>query len=146
MERLKVPVAVHLLLFKDDQILLSRRYNTGWNDGNYGVVSGHIDGDETMYEAMKREASEEAGIDILEEDLEIVQVMHRKKTDEERIDYFLICKKYNGTITNTEPNKCDDLSFFNINNLPDNMVEYVKAGIENYMAGIKFSQYGWDAK
>jgi 8-oxo-dGTP pyrophosphatase MutT (NUDIX family) len=146
MERLKVPVAVHLLLFKDDQILLSRRYNTGWNDGNYGVVSGHIDGDETMYEAMKREASEEAGIDILEEDLEIVQVMHRKKTDEERIDYFLICKKYNGTITNTEPNKCDDLSFFDINNLPDNMVEYVKAGIENYMAGIKFSQYGWDAK
>jgi 8-oxo-dGTP pyrophosphatase MutT (NUDIX family) len=146
MERLKVPVAVHLLLFKDDQILLSRRYNTGWNDGNYGVVSGHIDGDETMYEAMKREASEEAGIDILEEDLEIVQVMHRKKTDEERIDYFLICKKYNGTITNTEPNKCDDLSFFNINNLPDNMVEYVKAGIENYMAGIKFSQYGWDAR
>jgi 8-oxo-dGTP pyrophosphatase MutT (NUDIX family) len=146
MERLKVPVAVHLLLFKDNQILLSRRINTGWKDGYYGVVSGHIDGNETMYQAMKREAFEEAGIVISEENLEIVQVMHRKKTDEERIDYFLICKSFDGTIHNAEPNKCDDLSFFNINNLPDNIVEYVKAGIENYISGIKFSQFGWDVK
>lgn len=41
---------------------------------------------------MQREALEEAGIKIKEEDLEIVHVMHRKTPDRESIDYFLTCK------------------------------------------------------
>ena len=30
----RLPVAVHLLLIKDDRILLLRRHNTGFEDGN----------------------------------------------------------------------------------------------------------------
>lgn len=143
MERFKLVVAVHLILIEDGKILLLRRYNTGYEDGNYSVVAGHIDGEESVIHAMKREAFEEAGITIREEDLEIVHVMHRKTPDRESIDYFLTCKSYEGTVRIMEPDKCDELAFYEIANSPDNVIPYVRKGIECYQKKIPFSIDGW---
>ncbi len=41
-ERFTVPVSVHVFLTKDDDILLLRRCNTGYEDGNYSVPAGHL--------------------------------------------------------------------------------------------------------
>ena len=60
MERFKLVVAVHLILIENGKILLLRRYNTGYEDGNYSLVAGHIDGNESVIQAMQREALEEA--------------------------------------------------------------------------------------
>lgn len=141
MARFKMRVAVHLFLEKDNKILLLRRYNTGYEDGNYSVVAGHVDGNETIVAAMKREALEEAGIVVQEEDLKIVNVMHRKYEDES-IDYFLYCNKYSGEVSIMEPNKCDELSFYDINELPDNVIPYIKQAFDDYKNGIQFSSYG----
>ena len=43
--RFQMPVAVHLLLVKDNKVLLLRRFNTGYEYGNYSVVAGHVDDD-----------------------------------------------------------------------------------------------------
>ena len=142
-ERMKLPVSAQLFLINEDKILLLRRYNTGYEDGNYSVVAGHIDGNESVANAMIREAKEEANIIISKEDLETVHVMHRKKIRGEYIDYFFFCNKWNGEIKNVEPHKCDDLRWFNINKLPDNMVEYIRVAIEHYKNNIKFSEFGW---
>lgn len=141
MARFKMRVAVHLFLEKDNKILLLRRYNTGYEDGNYSVVAGHVDGNETIIAAMKREALEEAGIVVQEEDLKIVNVMHRKYEDES-IDYFLYCNKYSGEVSIMEPNKCDELSFYDINELPDNVIPYIKQAFDDYKNGVQFSSYG----
>jgi len=143
MSRFKMRVAVHLILKNNNKVLLLRRYNTGYEDGNYSVVAGHVDGDETVMSAMKREALEEAGIEIQENDLKIVQVMHRKSTDES-IEYFLHSDKYLGNISIMEPNKCDELSFYDLNKLPTNIVPYVKQALINYKDGIYFSTYGFE--
>lgn len=142
--RFTVRVSVHLFLLKENKVLLLRRFNTGYEDGNYSLVAGHIDGNEPVSTSIIREAYEEAGITVNKEDLEVVHVMHRKKTKGEYIDYFFRCTKWTGNITNTEPHKCDDLSWFDINNLPTNMVDYVASAIEEFKGNSYFSEFGWE--
>lgn len=132
MERFKLVVAVHLILIENGKILLLRRYNTGYEDGNESVIH-----------AMKREAFEEAGIVIQEKDLDIVHVMHRKTPERESIDYFLTCKSYEGEVRIMEKDKCDELAFYELDNLPSNVIPYVKEGIECYQKKVPFSIYGW---
>lgn len=72
----------YLFLIKDDEILLQRRYQTGFQDGNYGVPAGHLDGKETARQGCAREIKEEIGITIKPEDLEVVHVMHRKASSD----------------------------------------------------------------
>ena len=73
-ERFKLIPAVYLLLRQDDKILLLRRANTGYQDGNYSLIAGHLDGDELATEGIIREAKEEAGITISKADLNFVHV------------------------------------------------------------------------
>ncbi len=143
MERFKAVIAVHLILMQNNQILLLRRYNTGYEDGNYSVVAGHINGNESVFQAMQREAMEEAGISISEKDLKIVHVMHRKTPDRESIDYFLTCQNFTGQIQIMEKNKCDELKFYDLEHLPQNVIPYVSKAIEYYQNGEYFSVYGW---
>lgn len=141
-EHFKFVSAVHLFLVKDGKILLLRRFNTGYEDGNYSVPAGHIDGEEKATKAMIREAAEETGIVIKEDQLRMVHVMHRKST-EERIDFFFEATRWQGNPKVIEMNKCDDLNWFPLSQLPQNMVPYVKSGIENYKNKVSFSEFGW---
>ena len=140
--RFKLLGAVHLFLIKDGQILLLRRYNTGYEDGNYSVIAGHLDGNEEVKAAMIREAREEAGIEIVPEDIDIVGVMHRKASNE-RIDFFLKASTWRGSIANMEPHKCDELAWFALDALPKNTISYVRRAITNYQQGNWFDSFGW---
>lgn len=142
LQRFKLLSAVHLFLIDNGKILLSRRYHTGYEDGNYSVVAGHLDGDEEIKEAMRREAREEAGIEIIDEDLRVVGVMHRKSYDE-RLDFFLVAERWLGEICNREPHKCDDLTWFELEHLPENVIPYVRRALENYRANKWFDSFGW---
>ena len=62
--RFQVTVAVHLFLLRGGEVLLLRRHNTGYEDGNYSVPAGHLDGEETVVQAAIRETREEIGIDL----------------------------------------------------------------------------------
>lgn len=139
MERLKVKVAVYLFLIKDNKVFLLRRKNTGWQDGNYGAPAGHLDPNETMTQAVIREALEEIGVKVDLKDLKMIHAMHRVKS--EYVDFFYVSKKWTGEVKNTEPEKCDDISQFDLNNLPSNIVPSVKSALENYKNGIFFSEF-----
>ncbi len=112
----------YLFLIHDGEILLQRRANTGFEDGNYGVPAGHLDGNETAREGTAREMREEIGITLAPNDLTLAHFMHRKGANDERFDIFWHTERYAGEITNMEPNKCDDLSWFPLDALPDNMM------------------------
>ena len=124
-------------------MLLLRRRNTGYRDGSYSVVAGHLDGGETVVAAMVREAREEVGITVKPGDLRVIGVMHRREGDE-RIDFFLTADAWSGEVVNAEPEKCDDLAWFPLGGLPANVVPYVARALANYRRGGWFDSFGWD--
>ncbi len=63
------PVTVHMLFIRDEHILLSRRFQTGYMDGYYSVPAGHLDGGETIIQAAIRETLEETGITLAPQDI-----------------------------------------------------------------------------
>ena len=140
--RLVVPVAVHLFLVRGDEVLLLRRANTGYEDGKYSVIAGHLDGGETVIAAATREAREEAGIALDPAGVRVVGVMHRRANDE-RIDFFVVAAAWAGEVTNCEPHKCDALAWFPLVGVPERTIPYVRRALENYRAGRWFESFGF---
>ena len=145
MDRFKLIPEAHLLLVREGCILLLRRRNTGYEDGKYSVIAGHMDGAETAREAICREAREEAGIELAPDDLAFAQVVHRADRDE-RVSFFFRAECWRGEPRNLEPHKADDFRWFPLDHLPDNMVPYVRAAIERWRAGVLYGESGWDAR
>ena len=142
MSRTRFPVTVHLLFVDENRILLARRFNTGYRDGEYSVPAGHLDGNETVIAAGIREAKEEVGETLEAIDMTFSSVMHRVEGDE-RVDFFIQVHKWSGEIVNAEPDKCDDLRWTNVNDLPANIIPYVARAIQNHLNSVSFDEFGW---
>ena len=141
-ERFKLIMEVYLVLLRQGQVLLLLRANTGYEDGNYSLIAGHVDGDETARQAMVREAQEEAGITIVPDDLRLVHVAHRRAEDE-RLAIFFTTDRWQGEPSNCEPHKCDDMGWFGLDAMPANMVGYVRDIIGQVQRGENYSEPGW---
>lgn len=142
-ERHKIVAAVYAIVIKNNKILLSLRKNTGFRDGCYSLVAGHVENGETINEAMVRELKEEADIVVKLESLKLATVMHRLG-DEERddyLDFFFIVNDYKGEIRNSEVEKCGELNFFDLNNLPSNTIDYVIKAVTNALAGKTYDNF-----
>ena len=144
-ERFRMLCAVHVLLFRGGETLLLRRANTGYQDGNFSTIAGHLDGGEEVLAAAVREAREEAGITLDPADLRVVEVMHNRGDDAEYIDFFVAAARWEGVIVNAEPHKCAELTWHPLDRLPPNTIPYVRRALENYQRGIWFDSFGWDA-
>lgn len=142
-EKHKVFLNVYLILEKDGRVLLSQRQNTGYEDGKWSLVSGHWEKGETATQALIREAKEEIGITIGNEDLKVVYVLHRH-SNRDNIDLFMKCNRWVGDISNQEPYKCGGLEFFSYENLPSNLIECIREVLYNLRNGKVYSEYGWE--
>lgn len=142
-QRPQVVPAVYLVLIKEGQVLLSRRFQTGYEDGNYSMPAGHLDGGETLTEAMVREAKEEVDVVVKREELELKHTMHRKASNHERVDFFFTAKNWQGEPKIMEPHKCDDLKWFPVNDLPQNIIPCVRQAIELILSDKFYSEFGW---
>lgn len=140
-EKFTMRVAVYLFLMKGDSVLLLRRYNTGWKDGEYSVVAGHVEEREAIVDAMIREAKEEAGITLRAEDARLAHTQHRVCPDVEYIDFSFVATAWEGEPTNLEPEKCDDLSWYPLESLPPNTIPYITHVIESIQQNVPFSEW-----
>jgi len=134
--------ACYVFLCKDNKVLLARRFQTGYKDGQYSTMAGHVEPNETIVDCAIREVKEEAVVAVKAENLKLFHIMNRH-SDYDYLDFFFSCKKWEGKPQIGEPNLCDDLSWCEIDKLPDNTIDYVKEALIYIGKKISFSKYAW---
>lgn len=142
MTRFTLPVAVHVFLVREHTVLLARRADTGFEDGNYGPPGGHLEPGETLFEAAIRECREEVGVELEPTTLEAIGVTHYTSPTGDGIDFFFRATRWTGEPTVTA--ECDDLRWYPLDMLPDNTVPFVRRAVEHHLlGGTWLDETGW---
>lgn len=147
-ETFKAVTAVYLVLIDGNKVLLSKRANTGYEDGKYSLPAGHVEAGESLRSALAREAAEEIGIQISEDAIDHALTMYRfapTSNPPERMDNFFAVKNWQGGPKNKEPEKCSELTWFDINKLPTNTIPYIKHALKQIVFGNTFCEYGFQS-
>lgn len=145
-DRFTVVPAVYLIFHKGNEVLLLKRANTGYHDGEYSLPAGHVDGGEPAIRAAVREAAEEVGANILSDDLSLAHTMHRFSSEpspHERIDLYFEVRKWQGEIINAEPHKCSELRWASLSELPVKMIPEVRQALLRIASGEPYSDYNF---
>ncbi len=132
---------VSLILEQDGKILMLKRPRQ--KGGNYSLVGGKVDANESVTHAIIRESFEEAGLILKHENLRMVHVMHREKNAESFIHFFFFANQWQGTIVNKEPDKCDGLEWFGLHELPINSASAILMAVVLYQQGVFYSEFNW---
>jgi 8-oxo-dGTP diphosphatase len=131
-DRLKVLPAVFVFLIKDSKVLLLRRAQTGWLDGFYDPPAGHLELDETLQEGAVRELKEEAGVVVDPKDLKLIHIYQNYNSlKAPYIGFMFAAQQWHGEPTIQEKNKCDDMQFFELDNLPEKTTPYAKIALKD---------------
>lgn len=140
-ERFRTAVTVGAILINEDnKILLQKRCNTGYMDGMYAIISGHLEKNESMLSGIIREVKEEIGVELSSDKVEFVCIIRRGDNDDYINSYFK-CDNFAGDVKNMEIDKCTELKWFNINELPDNIIPNDKRAIKNMINNITLDEY-----
>jgi 8-oxo-dGTP pyrophosphatase MutT (NUDIX family) len=149
-ERFLTPSAVILILVKREngkvKVLLQKRQNTGFADGLFDLsCSGHVEHGESMSDAVIREAAEEIGVCINKENLRFVTLIHKREenTDVTYYNGYFACENFIGEPKICEQEKCSSLQWFDIDNLPSDLISDRKCAINAYLNGINYIEFGW---
>jgi 8-oxo-dGTP diphosphatase len=103
---------------KDGRVLLHRRANTGYMDRRYDLPSGHVERGESLLHAAVRELREETGVTVDETDLKLWHINQFAANNEDYYNFFFVANAWQGEPKIMEAEKCDDMQFFALDDLP----------------------------
>jgi 8-oxo-dGTP diphosphatase len=128
-----------------DEVLLQLRQNTGYRDDHWSAAAGHVERGETAYDAARREAREETGVEV--GSLTFVTSMQRTAHGDpidERIDFFFTCRTWTGEPRIVEPSKCAALGWFPLGSLPEPVVPHERFVLERLGTGLdSYTTFGF---
>ena len=127
-----MPIGINCIIENEkNEILLAKRKNR-FGAGTYSLIGGKLKIGESFEACAKRELKEELGIEVQEKELEVINLVNQVEPGGKHfVQIGILVKGYAGIIENKEENKCEELAFFNINNLPE-LFFATKANIELY--------------
>ena len=102
------------------------------------MPSGRVDKGELPKEALIRELKEELGIDVKNEDLQFIYSNFIR--DKYSIFMFKV-NNWQGEPKIMEPDKCDELTWFDLENLPENILGRGKEVLADVQTGVTYREY-----
>lgn len=122
-DRFRLVPAAYVVLRRPNEVLLQLRSNTGYMDDHWATAAaGHVEADESVFDAAAREAREELGIEVASADLTPLCAMHRtgrsSRPVDERVDFFFECWTWSGEPQLLETDKAAELRWFALDALP----------------------------
>jgi 8-oxo-dGTP pyrophosphatase MutT (NUDIX family) len=118
--------------------------NTNYMDGYYGLPAGKVEKLEGFLAAAVREAKEEVGVDIRPEDLEFRFMFWRRALDQpgmEWCDAVFYAKNWRGEPHNAEPHMHEEIAWFALDALPENVVPAIRQMLAAIQRGDYYGEY-----
>ena len=142
-----IPTAVMMVIIKDGKVVLGLRHGTGYMDGYYALPGGKHEGGESLKSSAIREVKEELGITCIPEDISFKGLIHATPSGGEEITgecaYAIFqIHDFSGEIINAEPNKCKELGFFSVDQLPENITNMSRRCILQALNGEMYQEVG----
>lgn len=146
-ERHRSIVDVHLLLYRSGRVLMLRRANASYGDGQLCFPSGHLESGESVVEGVIREAREEIGVEVDATSVRFLHVLHLGAPDgQDRVGFFFTTEHWRREPFNAEPHKCSELVRVDPGDLPDDVVPYQAAGLAGSLGPDSFSAHSWPSR
>ncbi len=136
--------AAYLYLERNGQVLLLKRANTGYRDGQYGLVAGRKEENETIRECLLREVQEEAGLILDPSNLTLAHIAHRLEDGQEWYNFIFTTSSWEGEPINMEPEKCSELSWYPTDALPEGTIPYIAQALDMIRNNVFYSESGWN--
>ncbi|GAA1296572.1 NUDIX hydrolase [Saccharothrix xinjiangensis] len=137
-------VDVLLVFLRDNRVLLARRANTGYADGQWNLPSGKLERGEDLVAAAIREAREEVAVELERTAMPLATTVHYLNPEgEARIGFVFRPGRWSSEPRNAEPHKCSELDWFPVGQLPANTVPYSRAAVEQTVDSTPFGLEGW---
>ncbi|WP_308121786.1 NUDIX hydrolase [Actinotalea ferrariae] len=131
--------ASYVVLRRQDEVLLQRRRGTGYMDGLWGLLAGHVDAGESVVDAAVREAHEEGAVGIEPSDLVPLTTLHRFEPGgpavEQRCDVFFETRRWAGEPRIAEPTNAAEMAWFPLDDLPDDVVPHERLVLDHLRTG-----------
>ncbi len=133
----EIKTGVGVMLLQDNKVLLGHRLpnikDTGgiYEPGSWTFPGGKQEYEETVIETAIRETKEETNLNI--SNILVYTATDEFQPDRHYVTIGVIASSYEGTLKVMEPDKIDNWSWFELNNLPDNIYTPTKNMIEEYL-------------
>jgi len=139
MKNMIIP-AVFVIFRREQKILVGRRLGV-WGSGLLCFPGGHVEAGESFKMAAVREMKEEVGLDILAQSLIPFHIMSRRnEKGQERIDVYFAIDSWVGEPINNEPEKCSELLWVPVDDLPKDLVSILVDALSFSSQGIFYSE------
>lgn len=129
-----IGIGAGALIFNDTgEVLLMKRGKGAKNEvGHFTIPGGSIEFGETLIDGVAREVREEIGCEI-EIDGKLPAIDHIIESEKQHwVTTIFTCRIKSGEPTILENEKCDEMGWFALSNLPSPLSASVKETLENF--------------
>lgn len=138
-------VGGHLYAERDGTVLLGLRGPAvAFGAEEWHVPAGHVE-QESARACVVREAGEETGLVVAEEDLTLVHTVHLLQAPGAvpRVQLFFRAVRWRGEPRLLEPDRCTAWRWWPLHALPEATVPYTRAAIDGIARGRAYTELGW---